>query len=150
MERAAAILAERGIRHALLNAGGDTRVLGDRRGQPWMVGIRAPRDEDRVVTRLPLMNEAISTSGDYERFFEEDGERYHHIINPASGAPITGIQSVTVIGPDATLTDALSTSVFVLGLEEGMALLSRLPDYEGVVIDARGRLYYSAGLGTPP
>jgi thiamine biosynthesis lipoprotein len=114
-----------------------------------MVGIRAPRDEDQVLTRLPLVDEAISTSGDYERFFEQDGRRYHHIINPASGAPTQGIQSVTVIGPDATMTDALSTSVFVMGLEHGMAVLARLPAYEGVVIDASGRLFYSAGLATP-
>ncbi len=149
VERGAQIVASRGVRHALLNAGGDTRVLGDRRGQPWMVGVRAPRDGQRMLTRLPLVDEAISTSGDYERFFEEDGRRYHHIINPASGAPTQGIQSVTVIGPDATMTDALSTSVFVMGLEAGMALLGRLPDYEGVVIDERGRLYYSAGLAAP-
>ena len=71
--------------HALLNAGGDTRVIGDRRGQPWIVGIRHPRVADEVVTRLPLVDEAISTSGDYERYFEENGRRYHHIINPATG-----------------------------------------------------------------
>jgi thiamine biosynthesis lipoprotein len=149
VERGARMLAERGIRHGLFNAGGDTRVLGDRRGQPWMVGVRAPRDEDGVLARLPLVDEAISTSGDYERFFEENGRRYHHIINPASGSPTEGIQSVTIIGPDATMTDALSTSVFVMGLEAGMALLATLPAYEGVVIDATGRLSYSAGLVSP-
>ena len=76
--------------NALLNAGGDTRVIGDRRGQPWIVGIRHPRLGDRVFTRLPIVDEAISTSGDYERFFDEDGHRYHHIINPATGEPTEG------------------------------------------------------------
>ena len=94
--------ARAGVEHALLNAGGDTRVIGDRRGQPWIVGIRHPRVADEVVTRLPIVDEAISTSGDYERFFEENGRRYHHIINPATGQPTEGILTVTVIGPDGT------------------------------------------------
>lgn len=149
VERAAGLLREAGVEHALLNAGGDTRVLGDRRGQPWIVGIRHPRLDDAVVTRLPLVDEAISTSGDYERFFEDDGRRYHHIINPATGQPTAGILSVSVIGPDATLTDGLSTTVFVLGVEQGIALIETLPAYEAVVIDAGGRLSYSSGLAPP-
>lgn len=149
VERAAGMLRDAGVRHALLNAGGDTRVLGDRRGQPWIVGIRHPRLDDAVVTRLPLVNEAISTSGDYERFFEEDGERYHHIINPDTGRPSEGILSATVIGPDATLTDGLSTSAFVLGVQRGIALLETFAGYELVIVDTAGGLYYSSGL-TPP
>jgi thiamine biosynthesis lipoprotein len=149
VERAAAMLRSHGVQHALLNAGGDTRVVGDRRGQPWIVGIRHPRTQGEVVTRLPLVDEAISTSGDYERFFEEDGRRYHHILNPLTGRPTEGILSVTVIGPDATLTDGLSTTLFVLGADAGLALIETLPDYEAIVVDAAGRLSYSSGL-TPP
>jgi thiamine biosynthesis lipoprotein len=133
----------------LLNAGGDTRVVGDRRGQPWIVGIRHPRLDDAVVTRLPLVDEAISTSGDYERFFEEDGQRYHHIINPSTGRPSEGILSATVIGPDATVTDGLSTTAFVLGVEQGIALVDSFEQYELVIVDAAGSLFYSSGL-TPP
>lgn len=148
VERAAAMLREQGVEHALLGAGGDTRVLGDRRGVPWIVGIRHPRsnDENEVVTRLPLIDEAVSTSGDYERFFEEDGRRYHHIINPATGEPSEGMLSATVIGPDATMTDGLSTTMFVLGVERGLELINRIDGYEAVLIDARGRLSYSQGL----
>jgi thiamine biosynthesis lipoprotein len=125
-------------------------VIGDRRGQPWMVGIRHPRLGDAVFTRLPIVDEAISTSGDYERFFEEGGRRYHHILNPATGLPSEGILSVTVIGPDATTTDALSTSVFVMGAAEGLAMLeASFPGYEAVVVDAAGKVLYSSGL-TPP
>jgi thiamine biosynthesis lipoprotein len=149
VERGAALLRDAGVEHALLNAGGDTRVLGDRRGQAWVVGIRHPRLDDTVVTRLPLVDEAISTSGDYERFFEDDGRRYHHIINPATGRPTDGILSVSVIGPDATLTDGLSTTVFVLGVERGMALVESLAGYEAVVIDADGGFSYSSGLAPP-
>lgn len=150
VERGAAILKGAGVVHALLNAGGDTRVIGDRRGQPWMVGIRHPRAPDAVVTRLPLIDEAISTSGDYERFFEENGKRYHHILNPATGRSTEGVLSVTVIGPDATLTDGLSTTLFVLGAESGLTLIETFPEYEAIVVDAQGRLSYSSGLEPPP
>ena len=150
VERAAALLRGRGVRHAVLNAGGDTRVLGDRRGRPWVVGIRHPRGDGEVVTRLPLVDEAISTSGDYERFFEEDGRRYHHILNPRTGRPTEGVLSVTVIGPDATITDGLSTTLFVLGPEAGLELIERaFPGYEAVIVDSDGKLLYSSGL-TPP
>jgi FAD:protein FMN transferase len=149
VERAAALLRERGVEHALLNAGGDTRVIGDRRGQPWIVGIRHPRQADEVVTRLPLVDEAISTSGDYERYFEENGHRYHHIINPATGRPTEGILTVTVIGPDGTMTDGLDTAIFVLGAEEGLKLIESYPDYETIIVDSVGKVSYSKGLVAP-
>jgi thiamine biosynthesis lipoprotein len=146
IERAAGLLRERGIRHALVNAGGDTRFLGDRRGRPWLVGVRHPDDPRGIVTRIPVADEAVSTSGDYERFFDLDGERYHHIINPSTGTSARDVRSVTVIGPDATTTDALSTSVFVLGPERGLALIDRLPGIEAIIVDREGRLQYSQGL----
>jgi thiamine biosynthesis lipoprotein len=149
VERAADMLRERGVEHALLNAGGDTRVLGDRRGQPWIVGIRHPRIAGEVVTRLPLVDEAISTSGDYERFFEEGGRRYHHIINPRTGQPTEGVLTVTVIGPDGTLTDGLDTAIFVMGAEAGLEMLERYPDYEAIIVDSTGRVSYSSGLVAP-
>jgi thiamine biosynthesis lipoprotein len=149
VEHAAAMLRAEGVKNALLNAGGDTRVIGDRRGKPWIVGIRHPRLADQVFTRLPIVDQAISTSGDYERFFEEDGHRYHHIMNPATGKPTEGILSVTVIGPDATMTDGLSTTLFVLGTEKGLALIETLDGYEAVIVDAQGKLSYSSGLAPP-
>jgi thiamine biosynthesis lipoprotein len=149
VERGVRILRGLGVRHAIVTAGGDSRLLGDRRGQPWMVGVRDPRKENEVSIRIPLENEAISTSGDYERFFEEGGKRYHHIIQPATGEPVNGIHSATVVGPDAVITDALSTSVFVMGVDQGLRLIATLPDYEGIVIDADGRLFYSDGLQPP-
>jgi thiamine biosynthesis lipoprotein len=133
----------------VVTAGGASRRLGDRRGQPWVVGVRAPRAEDEVAVRIPLENEAVSTSRDYERYFEENGRRYHHILQPATGEPASGVQSATVVGPDAVLTDALSTSVFVMGVDSGLRLIGTLPDYEAIVIDAGGHLYYSEGLRPP-
>ena len=149
VDRAVQHLRELGIRHAMVNAGGDTRLLGDRRGKPWMVGIRDPRSAGRVVMRVPLADEAISTSGDYERYFEEDGVLYHHILVPSTGRSARGVRSATVIGPDATLTDGLSTTLFVLGVERGMLLIARLPGVEAVMVDDEGRIYYSDGLAPP-
>ena len=149
VERAVNLLRSRGIHHAIVTAGGDSRLLGDRRGQPFMVGIRDPRNEGEVVLTMPLEDEAISTSGDYERYFEEDGTRYHHIIAPTTGEPAGGVRSATIVGPDAVLTDSLSTSVFVLGVDGGLRLIATLPDYEGIVIDTEGRLFYSDGLQPP-
>jgi thiamine biosynthesis lipoprotein len=150
VEHGAAMLRERGVANAILNAGGDTRVLGDRRGQPWIVGIRHPRLGDTVFTRLPIVDEAISTSGDYERFFDEGGHRYHHILNPATGLPTEGVLSVTVVGPDATTTDGLSTTLFVMGPEAGLKMLAEsFPDYEAVVVESSGKMSYSAGLAPP-
>lgn len=146
VERAAQLLQAEGIAHALISAGGDTRVLGDRMGRPWMVGVRHPRSAHKLVTRIPLSDEAISTSGDYERFFEADGRRYHHIINPRTGDSARTVTSVTVIGPDATWTDGLSTALFVAGPETGLKWINALPGYEALVVDRQGQLHPSDGL----
>ncbi len=146
VDRCAMILAREGIMQGTISAGGDSRIIGDRRGKPWSVGIRDPRREDAMVVLLPLVDTAVSTSGDYERFFEEDGVRYHHILDPGTGDSARATQSVTILGKDATFTDALSTSVFVLGPVEGLKLVDRLPGVDAIVIDAEGVMRYSAEL----
>lgn len=146
VERGVDILRARGVTSAIVTAGGDTRLLGDRRGRPWVVGIRDPRKDGAVAMSLPLRDEAVSTSGDYERFFDEDGVRYHHIIQPSTGLSANEVHSATVFGPDAVTTDALSTSVFVMGVDKGLRMIAALPDYESIVIDADGKVYYSDGL----
>lgn len=149
VERGVEILRQHGVQNGIVTAGGDSRLLGDRRGRPWIVGVRDPRNDGQVTVSVPLQDEAISTSGDYERYFDEGGVRYHHIIQPGTGQPATGVHSATVIGPDAVITDALSTSVFVLGVDKGLRLIGTLPDYESIVIDANGRVYFSDGLQQP-
>lgn len=146
VDNALQILKQLGIQHALVTAGGDTGLLGDRHGRPWMVGIRDPRNRDRQAVVLPLENIALSTSGDYERYFEQDGQRFHHILSPKSGHSVYEVQSVSIIGPQSTLTDALSTSVFVLGLQPGMDLINHTPGYEAIIMDNQRRLHYSTGL----
>ena len=140
------LLKVAGIKHALVSAGGDTGLLGDRRGRPWYVGIKHPRAEEKTAVKLPLSNESISTSGDYERYFIEDGVRYHHIINPKTGDSARKVVSVSIIGKDPTYVDALSTTVFVKGLQEGMAFIEKLAGYEAIIIDNQQTLHVSKGL----
>jgi FAD:protein FMN transferase len=149
VDRGIDLLRAAGVERAMVTAGGDTRIIGDRFGKPWMVGIRDPREEGKVIVRVPLDDAALSTSGDYERFFEADGVRYHHILEPATGRPARAVRSVTVIGPTATRTDGLSKTIFVLGIERGMQILDRLGDVDAIAIDERGEVFYSRGL-TPP
>ncbi|MGD8908350.1 MAG: FAD:protein FMN transferase [Chromatiales bacterium] len=146
VDRAIGILQSHGIEHALVSAGGDSRLLGDHRGRPWNIGIKAPRKKYGLAAVLPLSETAISTSGDYERYFERDGVRYHHIISPKTGRSAGELRSVTLLGPNATRTDALSTSVFVLGLEKGLALINHLDDVEAVIIDSQGVMHMSKGM----
>ncbi|MBI3899570.1 MAG: FAD:protein FMN transferase [Gammaproteobacteria bacterium] len=140
------LLKARGVREALVTAGGDSRVLGSKHGRPWIVGIRDPRRKDQVVAKIPLVDAAISTSGDYERYFEVDGVRYHHIINPKTGKSASGVRSVTVIGPDSITNEGLTKSVFIMGPERGLKLIDSMPGIDAVVVDDKGMLYYSSGL----
>jgi thiamine biosynthesis lipoprotein len=135
-----------GIEHISVTAGGDTRILGDRLGRPWVIGIRHPMNKDKVIAKVPLVDEALSTSGDYERYFDENGVRYHHIIDPKTGDSARSVRSVTILGPNAIDTDALSTSVFVMGPTKGLQLLELLQGIEGIIVDKQGNLLFSSGL----
>jgi thiamine biosynthesis lipoprotein len=146
VDNALAILKKMGIKHALITAGGDTGLLGDRLGKPWMVGIRDPRNPDKQAVVLPLVDTALSTSGDYERYFEQEGQRYHHILSPLSGKSVYEVQSVSILGPLSTLNDALSTAVFVLGVQKGMDLLNATPGYDGIIMDNQRLMHYSQDL----
>ncbi len=146
VDRGIAILEQAGVTQASVAAGGDSRIIGDRDGHPWTVGVKHPREEGEMSALLPLSDTAVSTSGDYERFFERDGVRYHHILDPSTGRSADGAWSVTILGPEATFTDALSTSVFVLGPRKGLDLIDRLDGVDAIIIDPEGRLLYSADL----
>ena len=149
VDRGIEILKQAGFDRAMVNAGGDTRIMGDRFGKPWMVGIRHPDDRDRVVLRLPLTDAAFSTSGDYERYFDEGGVRYHHIIDPRTGKSPHAIRSATLIADTALRTDGLSKTVFILGPEKGIEFIDTLPDVDAVIVGADGKVRYSKGLAPP-
>jgi thiamine biosynthesis lipoprotein len=148
-DQAVGILKRLGVAHAMVMAGGDTRLLGDRRGRPWMVGIRNPDNKNRIVLSMPLSDVGISTSGDYERFFDEGGVRYHHIIDPKTGKSPSGVRSVTIIGPTATDTEGWSKGVFIKGPVDGIRLIEQYPQMDAVVVDKDGKVWYSKGLAPP-
>ncbi|NLT57954.1 MAG: FAD:protein FMN transferase [Clostridiales bacterium] len=148
-DRAALLLREAGVGHALLDLGGNIYALGTRPdGEPWRVGIRSPLIGEReAIGALPAADLAVVTSGAYERFFIEEDRLYHHILDPATGRPVdNGLLSVTVVRADATLADALSTACFVLGLERGMQLLETYEDTEAVFITEALKVYVTEGL----
>jgi thiamine biosynthesis lipoprotein len=149
VDRGIALLKARGIGRAMVNAGGDTRIVGDRFGKPWVIGIRHPDRKDQIVLRLPLTDTAFSTSGDYERYFDEDGVRYHHILDPKTGRSPDAVRSVTILASNATRTDGLSKTVFILGPEKGIEFIDSLPDADAIVVGADGKVRYSKGLAPP-
>jgi thiamine biosynthesis lipoprotein len=147
VERGAAILRTHGLHDFMIQAGGDMYIAGRHGDRPWRVSIRDPRGpKDRSFAALDLEDGTFSTSGDYERFFIKDGVRYHHIMDPATGRPAQGCRSVTIVSNSATLADGLSTGVFILGPEKGMALIERLPDVEGVIVSSKNEVLVSSGL----
>ena len=149
VDRAIDLLQKCGITQAMVSAGGDSRIIGDRKGRPWIIGIQHPRKTDGIALRLPLSDSAISTSGDYQRFFIDNGERIHHIINPVTGRSSKASWSATVTGPDAMTTDALSTTIFILGAVDGLALIESLEGFDAIIIDSHGKVHYSSGFKDP-
>ncbi len=150
VDRGIEILKARGIAHALVTAGGDSRIIGDRFGKPWIVGIRHPDDKDRVISKIPLVDTAMSTSGDYERYFDEGGVRYHHIIDPRTGRSASKVRSTTILASTATRTDGLSKTAFVLGAEAAMKIYETLDDVDAILVTPEGKVLYSKGLEPAP
>jgi FAD:protein FMN transferase len=153
VDRAVAKLRASGLTDFLVQAGGDMYAAGRRGDRPWRVGIQDPRagggqarSADTSFALLPLENSAFNTSGDYERFVIHDGKRYHHILDPRSGYPVSHTRSVTVLAPTSFLADTLDTAVFVLGAERGMKLIASVPGVEAVIVDAHNQVHVSPGL----
>ena len=147
VDRAAAILRHRGIHDFVVQSGGDIYAAGLKDGQPWRLGIQDTRGPaNRSFAELDLSDGTFSTSGDYERAFLFNGKRYHHILDPATGEPARGARSVTIVSNRAVLADGLSTGVFILGADAGMALIERLKDVEGVIVSDKNEVLISSGL----
>ncbi len=147
IDRAVRILRDRGLADFMIQAGGDLYVAGRRGDRPWRLGIKDPRGPGgQSFASVELTDSTFSTSGDYERFFIKDGRRYHHILDADTGEPARGCRSVTIAAPRAVLADGLSTGVFAMGPDAGMALIERLPDVEGVIVTDRNEVLISSGL----
>jgi thiamine biosynthesis lipoprotein len=147
VEHAMRTMRAAGLRDFMIQAGGDLYVAGQRDGHPWRLGINDPRGASgRSFATLELSDGTFSTSGDYARFFVKDGVRYHHLLDPATGQPARACRSVTIVADSPLIADGLSTGVFILGPEAGMALIERLPQVEGVIVTAKNEVLVSSGL----
>jgi len=142
VDKAIDVLKKQGIKEALVNAGGEISVIG----KDWIVGVQHPREINSIIIKIKLDGFTVATSGDYEQYFEVDGKRYHHILDPKAGYPSKGLQSVTIIHKSNILADALATAVFVMGKENGIKLIETLDDTEAMIIDDKGKIFYSSGF----
>lgn len=144
VDEIASMMDEDGVESAIVDFGGDLYTIGERpTGDPWRIGIQHPSGRrQQLLAVITSSNESVVTSGPYERYFESDGERYHHIFDVNTGAPSrSGLVSATVIGPEALGADVLSTTIFVMGLERGTELIDSLPEYEAVFATEEGGIY---------
>ncbi|ELX12003.1 ApbE family lipoprotein [Janthinobacterium sp. HH01] len=140
-DRAAALLADAGVRHGYVNLGGDMRFIGPRlNGQPWSIGIQDPRDADSVIASIPVSQGALATSGDYERYFELDGQRYCHILDPRDGMPVRYWRSVSVLAPMATAAGSCST-IAMLKQEDGLSFLNA-SEMGYLAVDDQGQMLF--------
>jgi thiamine biosynthesis lipoprotein len=142
-DRAATVCAEHGIRHGLVNLGGDVRAVGPQPdGAPWRVGIRHPRREHAAIATVLLESGAVATSGDYERYFEVEGQRYCHILDPRSGRPVAHWQSVSVVAPLCVVAGSCATIAMLMGADAESFLREQGLRY--VAVDADGTLHGTA------
>jgi thiamine biosynthesis lipoprotein len=139
------IIRSQGIESALIDAGGDIYAMGELNNKPWKVGIQNPRGEG-VIGAFDISDLAVVTSGDYERFFEKDSTRYHHLLDPKTGYPARGLASVTVISSDPVRADAFATAIFILGKDKGLELAEKTTDLETLIITEDGDAFSSSGL----
>ena len=145
-DRVADLMKRRGINNALIALAGDIWALGRREdGNPWRIGVQHPREKDKTLTVLELSDKYICTSGDYERFVIRENKRYHHIIDPRTGRPSTGVISVTLMGKQGALIDPLAKIPFILGPEEGMKIVRRF-GAEAIIVDDQGMVMSTEGI----
>jgi thiamine biosynthesis lipoprotein len=146
-DKAKALLISKGVKAGIINASGDMNTWGTMpNGEEWKIAITNPMNKNNVFATLPLKKGAVVTSGDYEKFVTFDGVRYAHIINPKTGYPSTGIISASVFAPSAEMADALATSIFVMGVENGIFLINQLKEVECIIIDTDGKVFKSNGI----
>jgi len=141
------LMLSKGIEAGIINASGDLNTWGIQPdGTNWIIGITNPMKEDDLFALFELSGTAVVTSGNYEKFVLIDGKRYSHIIDPRTGYPSTGVSSATVFADNAELANGISTAVMVLGKKEGLKLLKKIPGVQGIIIDDRGKIFYSKGF----
>ena len=146
-DRCRQLMLQKGINAGIVNGSGDMQTWGTQPdGQPWNIGLTHPFQKGKLLAVIPLKDEAVTTSGSYEKFVVFNGKRYSHIINPSTGYPATGLTSVTVIGPSAERANGFSTSIMVLGKKAGLRLLKKFPDYKCIMITDKGKVFRSDNI----
>ena len=146
-DKAKALLIEKGVKAGIINASGDLNAWGKQaNGRDWMVAITNPLNKNKVFSWLPINDSAIVTSGNYEKFISFNGIRYSHIIDPRTGYPSTGIISTSIMTSNAELADAISTSVFVMGVETGLDFINQLKGVDCIIIDEQNKIHTSKNI----
>jgi thiamine biosynthesis lipoprotein len=145
IDKAIELLKEQEIKHALINAGGDMRAIGNKGKDNWQIALQNPRKKREHIAIISINNKSLATSGDYERFYD-DSKEFHHIIDPTTGYSAQELISVTIITDKAIDADALATSVFVLGKEKGLELIESLDNVEGLIITKEKEIIKSSGF----
>jgi len=141
------LLIDKGVKAGIINASGDLTTWGKQPdGKDWMVGITNPLNKDHVFSWFPIIDAAVATSGNYEKFVEFAGVKYSHIIDPRTGYPSTGLTSVTIFAKSAELCDALATSVFITGVDVGLDMINQLKGVECIIVDAQNKIHFSENI----
>lgn len=146
-DKAKELLISKGVKGGIVNASGDLTTWGTREtGEKWMIGITNPEKKDEVFSWLPIVESSVATSGNYEKYLIFKGEKYSHIIDPRTGYPTKGVQSVSIFAKQAELCDALATAVFILGRDSGIHLINQLDGVEVVLVDTEKKIHKSSGI----
>jgi FAD:protein FMN transferase len=146
-DRVKQLMIDHGVYNGVINASGDLTAWGCKGdGRPWTIGIADPANPAQAILRIPVNNAAVATSGDYEQYFELNGERYSHTIDPKNGLPVKGIKSVTVVSASAELADALATAVFIMGANVGIHFIEQLPNTYALLINDHNEILMSGNF----
>ncbi|AEM69462.1 ApbE family lipoprotein [Allomuricauda ruestringensis DSM 13258] len=146
-DRAKELLVSKEVKGGIINASGDLTTWGTKvTGEKWLVGIANPLSKDKVFSWLPIIESSVATSGNYEKYIELDGKKYSHIIDPRTGYPTTGINSVSIFAKQAELCDALATAVFIMGRDVGLHMINQIDGVEAVVVDSKNKVHKSSGI----
>ncbi len=141
------LLVGKQVRAGVINASGDLTTWGTKAtGEKWLIGIANPLSKDKIFSWLPVLESSVATSESYDKYITFDGRKYSHILDPRTGNPISGINSVSVFSKTAEFSDALATAIFVLGVDSGMSLINQLKGTEAIIVDGNNKMHKSSGI----
>lgn len=146
-DKAKELLVSKQVVAGIINASGDLTTWGTKvSGEKWLIGIANPLNKNKIFSWLPILESSVATSGNYEKFVSFDGKKYSHIIDPRTGYPSTGINSVSIFSKNAELCDALATAVFIMGKDAGLSLINQLDGTEVILVDSDNKIHKSNGI----